>query len=115
MAPARKVPADTVGVRDLKASLSGYLRRVRAGESLTVTDHGLPIARLVPAGLPAELERLLGQSWFTWSGRKPALGDPPLRLTRGPSASDTVIRMREEGEAALTGAILGARRSRKRP
>jgi prevent-host-death family protein len=35
-----------VGVRELKSHLSGYLARVRAGETIVVTDRGKPIARL---------------------------------------------------------------------
>ncbi len=38
----------SVSVSDLKARLSEYLRRVRAGEQLLVTDRGTPIATLVP-------------------------------------------------------------------
>jgi prevent-host-death family protein len=38
------------GVRDLRDHLSRYLERVRAGEEVTVTDRGRPIARLVPVG-----------------------------------------------------------------
>ena len=43
-----------VGVRDLKAHLSSYLDRVRRGEVVVVTDHGVPIVRLeaVVAVLP---------------------------------------------------------------
>jgi len=37
-----------VGVANLKASLSGYLARVKAGEVVTVTEHGRPIARICP-------------------------------------------------------------------
>jgi prevent-host-death family protein len=37
-----------VGVRDLRDHLSAYLERVKAGEIITVTEHGRPIARLVP-------------------------------------------------------------------
>jgi prevent-host-death family protein len=37
-----------VPVRELKARLSEYLRAVHAGQELTVTAHGRPIARLVP-------------------------------------------------------------------
>ncbi len=37
-----------VGVAELKAALSSYLARVREGETVTVTDHGRPVARLVP-------------------------------------------------------------------
>lgn len=36
-----------VSVRNLKDHLSEYLRRVQNGESVTVTDHGRPIATLV--------------------------------------------------------------------
>ncbi len=41
--------ADCVGVRELRQNLSRYLERVKAGESLTVTEHGRVIARLAPA------------------------------------------------------------------
>jgi prevent-host-death family protein len=53
----------TVSVRDLKNRLSEYLRRVRRGERLVVTDRGRPVAELAPLaakGLSSEerLERL---------------------------------------------------------
>ena len=38
----------TVTIRELKNRLSEYLRRVRAGEQLVVTDHGLPVAIVAP-------------------------------------------------------------------
>ncbi|TAN20829.1 MAG: type II toxin-antitoxin system prevent-host-death family antitoxin [Acidobacteria bacterium] len=40
----------SVGVRELKAKLSAYLRKVEAGEALEVTDRGRAIAEIVPAG-----------------------------------------------------------------
>lgn len=40
----------TVGVRELKAKLSAYLRKVEAGEALEITDRGRAIAEIVPAG-----------------------------------------------------------------
>ena len=36
----------SVGVRELKNQLSSYLDRVKAGEEITITEHGRPIARL---------------------------------------------------------------------
>ncbi len=39
-------------VSELKASLSKYLARVKAGEEVVVTERGKPIAKLVP--LPRE-------------------------------------------------------------
>lgn len=39
----------TVGVHEAKTSLSKLLRRVAAGEEITITRSGTPVARLVPA------------------------------------------------------------------
>lgn len=36
----------TVGIRELKSRLSEYLRRVRAGEAILVTDRGEVIAEI---------------------------------------------------------------------
>ena len=52
------------GIAELKASLSEYIRRVSAGEEIVVTDHGRPVARLMPyerQGGPdnEEVERLI--------------------------------------------------------
>ncbi len=38
----------SAGIRDLKNNLSRYIRRVAAGERITVTDHGRAVAELVP-------------------------------------------------------------------
>jgi prevent-host-death family protein len=38
----------TVGAYDAKSRFSQLLERVEAGESITITRHGAPVARLVP-------------------------------------------------------------------
>jgi len=38
----------TVGAFEAKTHLSSLLQRVEAGEEVTITKHGRPIARLVP-------------------------------------------------------------------
>lgn len=49
----------SAAVARLKSQLSRYLRRVKAGEEILVTEHGVPVARLVPIGPRAEgLEKL---------------------------------------------------------
>jgi prevent-host-death family protein len=40
--------ASSVGVRELRQQASAVLRRVRNGEVVEVTEHGRPIARIVP-------------------------------------------------------------------
>lgn len=42
--------AQVVGIRELRDSLSRHLASVRDGAEITVTDHGKPVARIVPAG-----------------------------------------------------------------
>jgi prevent-host-death family protein len=39
-----------VSIRDLKNELSAYIRRVRRGERLVVTDRGRPVAEISAAG-----------------------------------------------------------------
>jgi prevent-host-death family protein len=48
-----------IGVRELRNGLSRHLADVRAGRTVTVTDHGVPIARIVPVGRPNKLEQLI--------------------------------------------------------
>lgn len=43
----------TTTVSQLKTSLSAYLRRVKAGEEVVITEHGRPVARLLPLASPA--------------------------------------------------------------
>jgi prevent-host-death family protein len=40
----------TVGMRELKNRLSEYIRHVRAGEGVLVTDRGQVVAELTPPG-----------------------------------------------------------------
>ncbi len=47
-----------VGVRELRDQLSRHLAEVRQGRTVTVTDHGSPIARIVPVQRLTKLEQL---------------------------------------------------------
>ena len=38
------------GIRELKDNLSRYIRRIEAGERISVTAHGRVVAELVPPG-----------------------------------------------------------------
>jgi len=86
---------EQVGVRDLKASLSAYLRRVSAGESVVVTDHGRPVARLIPPDVPEGLAQLIREGRLNWTGRRlvPPRTRPKLRPGRL-TLSDIVLRDR---------------------
>lgn len=49
--------AGAAGVAELKAKLSEYLARVKAGEEVVVTERGRPVARLVPVATREGEER----------------------------------------------------------
>ncbi len=54
----------SVGVRDLKAKLSEYLGRAAGGESIVVTDRGIPVARIVPIEGAGAIARGVEQGWI---------------------------------------------------
>ena len=50
MGTAKKVKAQntTVGVRELRQAASQILDQVKDGVTVEVTEHGVPVARIVP-------------------------------------------------------------------
>jgi prevent-host-death family protein len=56
-----------VGIAELKAKLSEYVRAVRRGESITVLDRDTPVAQIIPV-----------RERPTLRVRKPEAGAPPL-------------------------------------
>jgi len=51
--------SNVVGAYEAKTHLSELLERVEAGEEITITKHGAPIARLVPVKKEASAEERL--------------------------------------------------------
>ena len=50
----------TVGIRELKIHTSNVMRRIEAGETIDITNHGRIVARIVPPALTtAEIEQSL--------------------------------------------------------
>jgi len=79
----------TVGVRELKNRLSEYIRQVRSGESVLVTDRGEVVAELTPPGhgtangdMPAALVALAKQGLATLGVPGDASLYPALRRKR---------------------------------
>lgn len=91
-----------IGVRELKAQLSRYLRDVQAGETVLVTDRGRVIAELrSPSATPApesELDRKLRRMAERGSLRIGASHDPSLYRTPPipPSPEGTAQRLIDE-------------------
>lgn len=62
-----------VGVREIKNGLSRYLKHVKNGESIIITERNKPVAKIVPFEdhLPLEYELLIKEGALSWSGGKP--------------------------------------------
>jgi prevent-host-death family protein len=87
---------DRVGVRELRQNLSRYLRDVKDGTTLVVTERGREVARLVPSGAgDAPLARLAAERGATLPTGK--LADVrPRRRARGPASSEVLRELRDD-------------------
>jgi antitoxin (DNA-binding transcriptional repressor) of toxin-antitoxin stability system len=81
-------------IRELKAKLSGVIRRVAAGETVTVRLRKRAVARIVPIGRASGLEQLGSTPGILWKGGKPAGMREGEALPRGFSLSDWVVKDR---------------------
>jgi prevent-host-death family protein len=73
-----------VGIRELKSTLSECLREVKSGRAVVVTEHGDPVARIIPeaASVRERLEALRQAGSIAWSGQRLRQAKPVAR-TRG--------------------------------
>jgi prevent-host-death family protein len=53
-----------VGIRDLKAKLSEYVGRAAAGEEITITDRGTPVAVLASLGSARSMSKGIEEGWI---------------------------------------------------
>jgi prevent-host-death family protein len=61
-----------VAVTELRAHLSKWLERARAGNEVVITDRGVPVARLLGLTTTATLERLAAEGVIGQAaGRRP--------------------------------------------
>lgn len=91
-------------VADLKAHLSAYLKKVKAGREVVITERGKPVARLVPiqpGAVPRDrLEQELVEKGVLRRGRvgalrvllEPPAGDEPIS-----GVLDALLAERAEG------------------
>jgi prevent-host-death family protein len=69
----------SVGVRELRDHLSRHLAEVQEGHSLTITDRGTPIARIVPVG-PSTLDQLIAEGRVRPPQRRKRPARPPIKV-----------------------------------
>ncbi len=86
-----------VSIRELKSRLSHYLQLTRKGESVVITDHGVPIGRIVPMGqdLGERLAAMRETGLAQWSGRKLRRRKPVAKLLGRKTVAQLLVEDRE--------------------
>lgn len=83
-----------VGTRELKSRLSEYLRRVKAGQTVVVTERGKVIGQIVPVAptLEERLRALADAGFLEWSKNKKRKPYQPKIINRSDHLiSDIVV------------------------
>ena len=95
----------TVGVRELKNRLSEYIRQVRSGEAVLVTDRGVVVAELTAPGhasidtsVPAGLAGLARRGLATLGAPDDSSPYPPLPRRRRRKRTAAELLDEERGE-----------------
>ncbi|PIV27767.1 MAG: prevent-host-death protein [Anaerolineae bacterium CG03_land_8_20_14_0_80_58_20] len=83
----------TVGTRELKNKLSEYLRRVKAGETIVITERGNEVAWIIPKPetLEDRMKALAASGFLEWSGKKLKPHKPTIINTSGRQISDLIV------------------------
>jgi len=83
----------TAGIKDLKNRLSYYLREVKKGEKILVTDRDQVIATILPVERgeeDSELLSLVKEGFASWRGGKPTGSHRPVKI-KGRTVSEIVL------------------------
>jgi prevent-host-death family protein len=85
------------GIRDLKTHLSSYLRQVEDGQTVVITRHGNPIARIVPVtkSTEAQLDRLRQAGLIAWNEQKLQPSAPVAQARGERTVADLLLEDRE--------------------
>lgn len=82
-----------VGTRELRNKFSEYLRRVKKGQTIIVTERGKVVAQLGPAKQSVEerIWAMVDAGLADWNGKKPGPYKPKIINRTGQLMSDIVV------------------------
>ena len=88
---------NTVGIRELRSRLARYVRRVKAGTTVIITERGKPVGRIVPVGQSVEerTHELARAGLISWSGRKLSTTKPRAKTHGERTVSELLLEDRE--------------------
>jgi len=73
------------GIRELKSRLSSYVREIKKGNTVVITERGVDVARIIPVSQPLEdrTESLIRSGFADWNRKRLKPGKPVARLKPG--------------------------------
>jgi prevent-host-death family protein len=86
-----------IGIRELKSRLSECVREVKSGRTIVVTEHGQPVARIIPETMSTgeRVEALRKAGALAWSGRRLRPARPVGKVRGDRTVADLVVENRE--------------------
>ena len=86
-----------VGIRELKSTLSECVREVKSGRTIVVTEHGQPVARIIPERISVRerVEALRKAGAIAWSGRRLRPAKPVGKVRGAKTVADLIVENRE--------------------
>jgi prevent-host-death family protein len=86
-----------VGLRELKTHLSEYMRQVKSGSTIVITEHGRTVGRIVPAprSVNEQIQAMQAAGLLEWNGEPlpPVMHKPRVRGKK--TVAELVIENRE--------------------
>jgi prevent-host-death family protein len=96
MSSKPKVHKVEVGIRELRSNLARWLADVKGGTEVIVTERGLPVARIVRAGEPTTMARLVAEGLVTLPTKPKQPWPEPQIEPSGGSVTDLLLQQRDE-------------------
>ena len=76
------MPEKRVGIRKLKVQLSAYIREVKKGNTVIITERGNAVGRIMPVSesLEERIQSLVRSGIADWNGKKVKPGKPAAKI-----------------------------------
>ncbi len=87
----------TVGIRELKTRLGAYLKQVKTGMTLVITERGRPIGRVMPiqTSPKRQVHELIQAGILAWSGHRLKPRQPKIRARGARGIAELLLEDRE--------------------
>lgn len=83
---------EKAGIRKAKSQLSSYIKKVKQGEIIIITERGVPVARLSPIYEQAtvDITSMLKEGLVVWQGGKPG-SKAPYKINKYSKAAAEMV------------------------